>query len=103
MLPDLVQNLNAGLDAIQWEGDDRSKFTKRLISTHMLAIRMTQPAALEVATDADDENAADEALKELDQRRADKLLLRPFEVITSSMPCQCKADRKTSKFIGPDV
>ena len=74
MLPDLVKNLNAELDAIQWEGDDRSKFTKRLIATHMQAIRMTQPAALEVATDADDESAADEALKELDQRRADKLV-----------------------------
>lgn len=74
LLPDLVKNLNAGLDAIQWEGDQRSTFTKRLISTHMLAIRMTQPAALEVATDADDENAADEALKELDERRADKLV-----------------------------
>jgi hypothetical protein len=74
VLPDLVRNLNAGLDSIEWGGDDRANFTRRLIATHMLAIRMTQPVVQEVATDAADESAAQEALKELDERRANKVV-----------------------------
>jgi hypothetical protein len=73
VLPDLVRNLNAGLDAISWVGDARSSFTKRLIATHMMAIRMTQPAGLEVVPDADEERAGQQALNELDLRRASKL------------------------------
>ncbi len=40
VLPDLVRNLNAGLDAIEWTGEARDVFTRRLISTHMMAIRL---------------------------------------------------------------
>jgi hypothetical protein len=74
VLPDLVRNLNAGLDGIEWGGDERANFTRRLIDTHMLAIRMTQPVAREVVTDAADESAAQAALKELDERRANKVV-----------------------------
>jgi len=74
VLPDLVRNLNTGLDDIEWVGDARAKFTRRLISTHMLAIRMTQPAALDALPDAEEEQAGQAAMTELDQRRATKLV-----------------------------
>ena len=70
ILPDLVRNLNAGLDAIDWTGDARATFTRRLIATHMMAIRMTQPAPADTATAGLEETARQEAMKELDQRRA---------------------------------
>lgn len=73
ILPDLVRNLNAGLDAIDWTGDARATFTRRLIATHMMAIRMTQPAPADTATAGLDETAQQDALKELDQRRATHL------------------------------
>ena len=37
VLPDLVRSINAGLDSINWTGDERATFTRRLIATHMLA------------------------------------------------------------------
>lgn len=73
VLPDLVRNLNAGLDAIDWTGEARATFTRRLISTHMLAIRMTQPVAVDTASAVLEANAGQEAMNELDQRRAGKL------------------------------
>ncbi|MDO8448512.1 MAG: DUF1631 domain-containing protein [Rhodoferax sp.] len=73
VLPDLVRNLNAGLDAIDWTGEARATFTRRLISTHMLAIRMTQPVAVDTASALLEANAGQEAMNELDQRRAGKL------------------------------
>lgn len=73
LLPELVRTLNAELDAIEWSGEPRATFTRRLISTHMLAIRMkaqppedTQNAALEA-------RAGQEALQALDQRRSTQL------------------------------
>lgn len=73
VLPDLVRNLNTGLDGIDWVGEERAKFTRRLIATHMLAIRMTQPAGLDVVPDAEEARAGQQAMTELDQRRASKL------------------------------
>jgi hypothetical protein len=73
VLPDLVRQLNAGLDAIDWTGEGRATFTRRLISTHMLAIRMTQSAATDTASAVLEESAGKEAMKELDQRRAGQL------------------------------
>jgi hypothetical protein len=73
VLPDLVRNLNAGLDAIEWTGEERATFTRRLISTHMMAIRMTQPAQTDTASAVLEESAGQEAMKELDQRRATQL------------------------------
>lgn len=73
VLPDLVRNLNAGLDAIAWTGEARATFTRRLIATHMMAIRMTQAVAADTASAVLEESASQEAMKELDQRRASKL------------------------------
>jgi hypothetical protein len=42
MLPSLVRDVNAGLDLIEWNGKPRAVFTRRLIATHTLAIRMTK-------------------------------------------------------------
>ncbi|WP_296448519.1 DUF1631 domain-containing protein [Rhodoferax sp. UBA5149] len=74
VLPALVRSLNAGLDAIDWTGEPRATFTRRLISTHMMAIRMTQPAPLDTASAAMEESAGNEAIKELEQRRAGQLV-----------------------------
>lgn len=73
LLPDLVRSLNAGLDAIEWTGEDRATFTRRLIATHMMAIRMTQPAPVDTAAAVLEESAGKNALKELDQRLAGQL------------------------------
>lgn len=73
VLPDLVRSLNAGLDAINWTGEPRATFTRRLISTHMMAIRMTQPAQTDTGSAALEENASKDAMKELDERRATQL------------------------------
>ncbi|MBK7049694.1 MAG: DUF1631 domain-containing protein [Rhodoferax sp.] len=73
ILPELVRSLNAGLDAIEWSGDPRATFTRRLISTHMMAIRMTQPAARDSDTAALEERASKDAMQELDQRVASQL------------------------------
>lgn len=72
VLPDLVRQLNTALDGIECHGEVRETFTRRLISTHMLAIRMTQPAALDSTSAALDESEGQQAMSELDQRRADK-------------------------------
>ena len=74
VLPDLVRKLNAALDDIECFGEVRETFTRRLISTHMLAIRMTQPAALDSASAALDASEGQQAMSELDQRRADKCI-----------------------------
>ena len=73
VLPDLVRNLNVGLDALEWTGDARATFTRRLIATHMMAIRMTQPAPADTAAAGLDETARQDAMKNLDQRRATQL------------------------------
>ena len=73
VLPELVRHLNAGLDEIEWGGEERATFTRRLIATHMMAIRLTKLAANDTETAALDETASQEAMQALDQRRADKL------------------------------
>jgi len=73
VLPDLVRSLNEGLDAIAWNGKERATFTRRLISTHMLAIRMTQPVATDTASAVLEEAAGKEAMLELDNRLAEQL------------------------------
>lgn len=72
LLPELVRMLNSGLDAIHWEGEARATFTKRLISTHMLAIRMKAPATQDAHTANEEAETSDQALAELEQRRAAK-------------------------------
>ncbi|WP_210545002.1 DUF1631 domain-containing protein [Rhodoferax sp. PAMC 29310] len=73
VLPDLVRHLNVGLDAIDWSGDARATFTRRLIATHMLAIRMTKSPAADTETAELDETASQQAIQALDQRRSEKL------------------------------
>ncbi len=73
LLPDLVRNLNAGLDAIEWSGEARATFTRRLIKTHTLAIRMTKAVAGDTESAALEEDAGNAAMKQLDQRRSGKL------------------------------
>lgn len=69
ILPDLVRHLNAGLDAIDWTGEERARFTKRLIATHTLAIRMTKIGQADSVSGVLEGNSSHAALKVLDQRR----------------------------------
>lgn len=73
VLPELVRTLNVELDAIEWHGDPRATFTRRLIGTHMLAIRMKAPPPIDTHSAALEESAGDAAMEALDQRRATQL------------------------------
>ena len=73
VLPELVRTLNVELDAIEWHGDPRATFTRRLIGTHMLAIRMKAPPPIDTQSAALEESAGDAAMEALDQRRATQL------------------------------
>lgn len=72
VLPDLVRELNTQLDAIRWQDEAREAFTRRLIATHMRAIRSPKsaPAPLETTPDPAQEAAGKAALRALEQRRA---------------------------------
>lgn len=74
ILPDMVRQLNLGLDTIEWNGKPRATFTRRLISTHTMAIRLTQgtsqSAALDTGSAALEEREGQAALQQLDERRA---------------------------------
>ncbi len=70
VLPTLVRQLNAGLDAIAWDGKPRADFTRRLISTHTMAIRLTQQAPLDTGSAALEVREGQAALQKLDERRA---------------------------------
>ena len=70
ILPDMVRQLNAGLDTIEWNGKPRANFTRRLISTHTLAIRLTQPMPLDTGSAALDDREGQVAMQQLDERRA---------------------------------
>ena len=73
-LPELIRKLNIGLDSIEWGGNDRAVFTRRLISTHMLAIRMkAQPEEQDSKAAALEADASEEAMQALDARIADKV------------------------------
>ncbi|HBH39697.1 MAG TPA: hypothetical protein DDX06_15075, partial [Curvibacter sp.] len=76
VLPELVRQINAGLDALGWDGTPRAKFTRRMIATHMQAIRMKAPEADGVDTRnaaLEEQDASAQAMQALDQRRARKL------------------------------
>ena len=74
ILPDMVRQLNVGLDSIDWNGRPRALFTRRLISTHTMAIRLTQGGSQSVPLDtgsaALEERDGKVALQQLDERRA---------------------------------
>jgi hypothetical protein len=72
LLPDLVRRMNASLDGIGWEGDERAEFTRSLIDTHMKAIRSARSAmvALDSGSAPLETPASRMALKALDARRA---------------------------------
>lgn len=72
VLPELVRTLNSALDAIHWDGEARATFTKRLISTHMLAIRMKAPPPPDTHVANHEAESSDQALVALEQRRAAK-------------------------------
>lgn len=76
VLPELVRVLNVELDAIQWYGDPRATFTRRLIGTHMLAIRMKAPPPIDTQSAALEESAGEAAMEALDQRRATQLTVQ---------------------------
>ena len=72
LLPELVRTLNEQLDLLGWQGEERSAFTRNLISTHMRAIRSPKsaPAPLEAEPDEEQTQASKAALRELEKRRA---------------------------------
>lgn len=76
VLPELVRVLNVELDAIDWHGDARATFTRRLIGTHMLAIRMKAPPPVDTQAAALEESAGQAAMEALDQRRAEQLTVQ---------------------------
>lgn len=73
VLPELVRQLNVELDRIEWHGDPRATFTRRLIGTHMLAIRMKAAPAEDTQGAALEESAGQAAMEALDLRRAAQL------------------------------
>ena len=84
VLPDLVRQLNTGLDAIAWDGDGRATFTRRLINTHTLAIRMKKPPEPDSQAAALESRQGEEAIKQLDERRAARQALEeddPFDAV----------------------
>lgn len=70
VLPEMVRQLNLGLDQIDWNGKERAVFTRRLISVHTMAIRLTQPAPLDTGSAALEIEQGQEAMNQLDARRA---------------------------------
>ena len=70
ILPEMVRNLNVGLDTIEWNGKPRATFTRRLITTHTLAIRLTQSMPLDTGSAALDDREGQVAMQQLDERRA---------------------------------
>lgn len=70
ILPEMVRQLNLGLDSIEWNGKPRADFTRRLITTHTLAIRLTQPMPLDSGRAALEEREGKAAMQQLDARRA---------------------------------
>jgi hypothetical protein len=70
ILPEMVRQLNLGLDNIEWNGKPRADFTRRLITTHTLAIRLTQHMPLDSGSAALEEKEGKAAMQQLDARRA---------------------------------
>jgi hypothetical protein len=84
VLPELVRQLNTGLDAIGWDGEGRATFTRRLINTHTLAIRMKKAPEPDSQAAALESRQGEEAIKQLDERRAARQALEdddPFDAV----------------------
>ncbi|MEP6968826.1 MAG: DUF1631 family protein, partial [Betaproteobacteria bacterium] len=80
VLPDLVRQLDERLDVIGWNGEERDLFTRRLIATHMRAIRTPKAGALATVDSGPGEletQAGRAAIKELDQRLAPEVQAAP--------------------------
>jgi hypothetical protein len=75
ILPELVRQLNLGLDAIEWDGTARATFTRRLITTHTMAIRMRQPADLDTAAAELEASNGRAAMQQLEERRAAQVVV----------------------------
>jgi hypothetical protein len=73
MLPSLIRDVNAGLDLIEWNGKPRAVFTRRLIATHTLAIRMTKPVQAASAPMPLQDGADKDSASQPEQRLADML------------------------------
>lgn len=69
-LPVLVRTLNAGLDAIGWAGEERDAFTRRLIATHMMVIRVKAAAKADPVLAVQEESVGKEAMQQLGERLA---------------------------------
>jgi hypothetical protein len=69
VLPELLHSLNAGLDGLAWDADERRAFTQRLMAVHTLAIRMntTPPASHEAVALAAE--ASQTITRKLERRR----------------------------------
>jgi len=72
VLPDLVRQLDVNLDAIGWTGEERAEFTRRLIATHMKAIRTPKagPVPVDSGPGELETQAGRTAIQDLDQRLA---------------------------------
>lgn len=73
LLPELVRQLDLSLDAIGWKGEDRDQFTRRLIATHMRAIRTPKvggPPSVDPVPPEQEAEAGRAAVQELGQRMA---------------------------------
>ncbi len=70
VLPDLIRNMGAGLDAIRWSGPAREEFMRALMELHMQAVRSAPPTPEELERRAREAQAGLEALQALDERRA---------------------------------
>ncbi len=81
VLPKLVRQLNASLDALEWSGDERETFTRRLIATHMNAIRSVPDPSQESEFDSQDLRAGDEAVLKLDLRIASAQETEPESLV----------------------
>ena len=68
VLPGLVRQLNTSLDQLGWTGEERETFTRRLIATHMNAIRSTDDPAQDAPLDTHEQQSSEEAVLLLDQR-----------------------------------
>lgn len=81
LLPDLVRQLNASLDAIGWDGEDRARFTRLLIDTHMKAIRPPKTGAMPLDSMPGEleAKAGRDAVKALEERRARQIPGQPDE------------------------
>ncbi len=70
ILPELIRSLEAGLASIQWHGQARDEFMAGLMELHMHAVRTAPLTQEELDRRTRETQAAQEALRALDERRA---------------------------------